>query len=162
MLLPVLAFAVEEAAHAPYTGSAEFERLKTLAGAWKGTSISHGKEGPAEALYEISSGRSALVEKLFAGTEHEMVSVYNDEKGAPVMTHYCMLKNQPKLKLTASTESQLNFEWTEANGVELTEPHMHSLKITFNGPDEITQEWSYFEGGKESGPNTLIRLKRQV
>lgn len=147
----------------PYVGSAAFERLKTLEGKWAGTAVEGGQTEakPVEVIYETSSGKTALVEKLFAGMPHEMVSIYNDENGGLVMTHYCMLRNQPKLRLVSSGEDHVLLEMTEeANGVKKTDDHMHSLKITFSGSDEITQEWNGYHGGKLSNKPTVIKLRR--
>ncbi len=157
---PVIYAGTEEKVHAPYAGSAAFERLKTLEGNWSGTASDQAGGGPMKVSYEVSSGGSVLLEKLFADQGHEMVSVYSDEKGTPVMTHYCMLKNQPKLKMTGSDEKSIRFEWIPANGVEITDEHMHSLKVTFDGPDKFTQEWSHYENGKQSGEPTIIQLTR--
>src|SRR6266480_4580961 len=83
----------------PYTGSAEFERVKQLVGAWEGTS-DMGKEGEKVRVeYRLTAGGSALVETLFPGSAEEMVSVYHDRKGKLAMTHYCMLRNQPRMTL---------------------------------------------------------------
>jgi hypothetical protein len=159
----VPAFAGPEHSHEPYVGSAPFEQLKKLEGKWTGVWKEAGKTEPAEpteVTYEVSSGGSALVEKLSPGTPHEMVSVYNDEKGELVMTHYCLLKNQPKLKLKSADENQIELEFTEANGVKAEDPHMHALRITFEGPDSIKQEWYGYENGKWSEVPTTIQLKR--
>ncbi len=147
----------------PYVGSAPFEKLKTLEGKWTGTVVEGGQteEKPAEVIYEVSSGKTALVEKLFAGTPHEMVSIYNDENGGLVMTHYCMLKNQPKLRFISSEGNQILLEMTEeANGVKMTDNHMHSLKITFDSENEMTQEWDGYHDGKLAEKPTVIKLKR--
>ena len=62
----------------PYVGSPQFENMKKLAGTWWGTS-STGKEGERVTVkYEIKSAGSAVVETLFLGTPHEMISVYYD------------------------------------------------------------------------------------
>lgn len=146
----------------PYTGSAAFEKLKTLEGSWIGTVTEPGENEthPTQAVYEISSGSTALVEKLNAGTPHEMVSLYNDENGSLVMTHYCLMRNQPKLKVVRADEKTVELEMTEANGVKMTDDHMHALKITFDGPDEITQEWSGYQEGKLSEKPVVVKLKR--
>ena len=99
--------ATQDMVQTPYTGTAQFEKMKSLAGHWKGTSTSYGKTEPAEVIYETSSAQSVVVEKLFPGTPHEMVSVYRDEKGRLEMTHYCMLKNHPELKSVAA--DRMNF-----------------------------------------------------
>ncbi len=79
--------------HAPIAvpPSAEFENVKKLVGAWEGTATEKdGKVSPARAEYKLTSGGSAVVEILFAGTPHEMHSVYFNENGKLGMTHYCM------------------------------------------------------------------------
>lgn len=84
---------------APYSRSGEFERMKQLVGAWEGTS-DMGKEGQKVRVeYRLTAGGSALVETLFPGSGEEMVSVYYDRKGKLAMTHYCMVRNQPRMTL---------------------------------------------------------------
>lgn len=147
----------------PYKGSAAFEKLKDLEGKWVGSITEPGQTEAktGEIIYEVSSGGTALVEKLFSGTPHEMVSVYNDENGALVMTHYCLLKNQSKLTLVSADDKEIKLEMTgEANGVKMSDDHMHALKITFNGKDELTQEWNGFKDGKLSEQPVVIKLKR--
>jgi hypothetical protein len=160
--LSTAALAAGEHHFEPYTGSAPFEKLKTLEGKWTGTVVEGGQteEKPAEVVYEVSSGKTALVEKLFKGTPHEMVSIYNDENGELVMTHYCMMRNQPKLKLVAADKNEILLEMVEGNGVKKTDDHMHSLKIKFTGKDEITQEWDGYKDGKLAGTPTVLKLKR--
>lgn len=146
----------------PYTGSAPFEKLKTLEGKWSGT-VTGGNQKPETmtVTYETSSGKTALIEKLAAGTPGEMVSIYNDENDSLVMTHYCMMRNQPKLKLISGDDKQIELEMTEdSNGVKMQDDHMHALKITFDGPDEITQQWTGYEKGKLSDNPVIIKLKR--
>src|SRR5437016_10617001 len=85
----------------PYHGSAEFERMKSLAGTWKGTH-DMGK-GPMEVtvVYTVVAGGSAVEERFFAGTPNEMVTMYHDKQGKLSLTHYCMLHNQPGMLLKA-------------------------------------------------------------
>ena len=36
------------------------------------------------------------------------------------------------------------------------EDHMHSLEITFLGPDRVKQEWNGYRGGKLENPTVFI------
>src|SRR5690349_7146838 len=85
----------------PYTGSKEFEAIKTLAGHWEGNTDEKmpNMSGQVTIDYKVTSGGSAVVETLNAGTPHEMVSVYTDNGGKLAMTHYCLMMNQPHLAL---------------------------------------------------------------
>ena len=145
-----------------YKGSPEFERMKSLAGTWKGkTDMGKGlMEMTVE--YRIISGGSAIEERIFAGTPKEMVTIYHDKGGRLYLTHYCMLANRPGMMLESSDAKTLRFDFDPACGVDAkSEMHMHSLAITFDGPDAIVQDWKLFEDGKakESHPFNLKRVK---
>ena len=144
----------------PYQGSAEFERLKTLVGAWKGKTDMG--QGPMDFTveYRLVSGGSVIEERIFAGTPKEMVTMYHDKGGKLALTHYCMLRNQPAMRLKSSDKKTLKFDFDATCGIDpKSETHMHSLAITFDGTDTIVQDWKLFEGGKvkESHPFTLKR-----
>jgi hypothetical protein len=142
----------------------EFQRVKTLAGKWRGTATTVGKETtthPATIEYEVTAGGTALLERLFPGTPHAMVSVYHDKDSCLRMTHYCMLGNQPEMLLTHSDEHSLEFLLTGDCDIDsTTEPHMHSLKITWADADTITQTWTLFVGG-QAAMTTTIDLTRE-
>lgn len=143
------------------TASKDFERLKAIAGHWEGSMMEDGKEVPVNVDYRVSSGGSAVVETLFPGTPHEMVSMYHDEDGKLVMTHYCMLGNRPKMALLKSTPDEMDFVFSHGQkGIqEKKDAHMHSLRITFSNPDLITERWAGFENGKENHAS-VFTLKR--
>jgi len=150
----------EERRWAPYSGSKEYERMRQLVGVWEGTS-NMGKEGqPVRAEYRLTAGSSAIVETLFPGTPEEMISVYHDNKGKLTMTHYCMLQNQPSMKLQKAGADTLDFIFAKGNGINpKKDPHMHGLTISFIDKDHIVQNWTLFEDGKEKGV-TKLNLSR--
>src|SRR5690348_4609403 len=78
---------------------AEFDKLKALVGTWKGTANMHGKPENVTNTFELTSAGSAILEKICAGSDHEMVSMYCSEDGKLCMTHYCSLGNQPHMSL---------------------------------------------------------------
>ncbi len=145
---------------APYSGSKEYERMRQLVGVWESTS-NVGKEGqPVRVEYRLTAGGSTIVETLFPGTPEEMVSVYHDNQGKLSMTHYCMLQNQPSMKLLNAGADRLDFIFAEGNGINpAKDPHMHALTISFVDKDHIVQNWTLFEGGKETGV-TRLNLSR--
>ncbi len=146
---------------APYVGSAEFERLKALAGTWKGIHKMGEKEEPTVVEYAVTSNGSAVLEKFSPGTPHEMISVYHDNKGKLSMTHYCGLANRPQMDLISSNEQEMKLDFSSANDIDpATEAHMHSLAIKFDGNDQLTQTWAYYKDGAEAG-TTVITLTRQ-
>jgi hypothetical protein len=141
-----------------HAGSTEFERMKQLVGKWEGAS-DMGKEGEkVKVEYRLTAGGSALVETLFPGTQEEMVSVYYDQKGKLAMTHYCMLRNQPYMILRKSDAQTIELVFAKkGNDINpAREKHMHALRITFADNDHITQKWTMFEKGKDTGVVTLM------
>src|SRR3954471_6925301 len=83
-------------------GSAEFERMKTLVGAWKGKTDMG--QGPIDLTvqYRLLAGGSVLEERVFAGTPNEMTTMYYDQGDKLALTHYCMLGNRPGMLLKES------------------------------------------------------------
>jgi hypothetical protein len=154
--------AEKEKPHQPKPGSAELERMKALAGTWKGKTDMGGGETEITVQYRIVSGGAAVEERVFEGTPHEMVTMYYDKNGKLAMTHYCVLGNRPGLVLKSADAKNLEFDFDATCGVDdKTEMHMHSLAITFDGPDSMTQTWQLFDSGKpkEHHPFTLKRVK---
>ena len=153
--------AFENPAHEPYVGSEAFEKLKTLAGTWKGTSVMKEETKEATVHYKVTSAGSAVVETLFPGTPEEMVSVYSEQKGEMVMTHYCGFKNQPTLKLKdPQGTKELSFDFIPSGGINPgTDSHMHSLVILIESDNAIQHEWTMYLDGQPAG-STVIRLNR--
>lgn len=156
MVLAGTGFAMDEQKIAvPKQGSAEFERIKSLAGVWKGTSETDGKVEPAEIIYKVTSMGSAVVETLFPGTPHEMVSIYHDdENGKLTMMHYCAIGNRPQLDLKRSEADTMELELSPGSDL-IEKPHMHGLNLSFKGAGELTQSWTCFENGKAHHTTTL-------
>ncbi len=74
-------------------GKAALERLKTLAGEWRGHVVT--EDGPpAEVVYSVTAGGSTVTEKLFPGTAHEMVTMYHLD-GERSRAHPLLRHGQP-------------------------------------------------------------------
>lgn len=141
------------------------EKLKGLAGTW----VEADKDGkPTDkvvSIVRVTAGGSAVHETLFPGQPMEMVSVYHLDKGELVMTHYCVLGNQPRMK--ADPKSPTNqIKWTFAGGTNLDpakDAHMHSATVTFVDADHIEIAGEAWENGKPSeshcGCMKLVRKK---
>jgi hypothetical protein len=126
----------------------ELEALKKLAGRWEGKGDSGGKEMPIVFTYEVTAGGSAVIERMFAGTPHEMITVYTAEANKPVLTHYCMMGNHPKMTLTKGDDKSLSFEASGAEGLRsASEPHMHAMTVSWPDSNHLRSVWTSFEGG---------------
>ncbi len=140
---------------------AAFEKLKQLVGTWTGSGVMHGKQMDYTVTYELTAGGSAVVEREFAGTPHEMMSVFYPEGNGVVVTHYCMLGNQPHMVLTNSSGNTLTFQMQGNSGIaSAQEPHMHGLALTFIDADHIKATWTAYAKGKKSEVTVMDLTKK--
>ncbi len=147
--------------HAPVAMPKEFDVLKKLVGTWEGTTKMGDKEEKVTATYELTSGGTALMEKLGPGTPMEMVTIYHKDGKTLAMTHYCALGNQPQMKLKKADEKSISFEMTKPIGVaSMKEPHMHAMAMKFDGDDTITHEWTSYDNGKKKD-TAVFNFKRK-
>ncbi len=85
-------------AHTKQVDSA-FERFKGLAGDWEIVSTKdESQHGKIASRYHLTAGGNAVVETVFPGEEMEMVTVYHRDGDQLMLTHYCHLGNQPRMR----------------------------------------------------------------
>ena len=141
---------------------AAFERMKTLAGTWEGKA-GHGEAGQdAVVVYRVASGGSVVQETLFPGAPHEMISMYHLADGQLVMTHYCGMGNQPKMKLDAkaSTPDRLVFAFDGGTNFDpAKDGHIHSGVLQWKGTS-LSSDWTLWNGGREAGHNLFVLSRK--
>jgi hypothetical protein len=155
-LLLLVPFVVSSLALADHQGHhaqmpKEFDRLKALVGAWEGTAqMEDQTEQKVTVTYELTSGGTAVLERLAPGTPHEMVSVYHKAGKRLAMTHYCSLGNQPHMALKKAGAQSLTFDLASLTGLtSIKESHIHSLTLTMADGNSLKQEWTNWEGGRK-------------
>jgi len=140
---------------------AGFEQFKLLAGEWVGKG--QGKDDPEVRIqYKVTAGGSAVVETIFPGTEHEMVSVIHPDGADLLLTHYCHLGNQPHLKASAKNDgNKIDFQFVRATNLKSPDDlHMHNVSYTFVDKDTLRTEVTIFSGGK-AARQMAFELKRK-
>jgi hypothetical protein len=140
----------------------ELDALKKLVGTWQGKAKMGPQEVPVTIVYESTAGGTAVLERLFPGTPHEMTSVYTAEGDKVVMTHYCALGNHPKMALKKADAKSLAFEMAGIEGLQAaTEMHMHAMTVTWVDPDHLREVWTSYDNGvkKEEKTFDLTRKK---
>ena len=128
------------------------EKLKTLEGTWQGKSMKvHGEVTTPKVTYALTSGGTAVEEKLFPGTPGEMTTIYYAEGGQICMSHYCSSGNHPKMVVKSQTDKSITFEMKGVDGISSAdEKHMHGLTITWVDKDHIAQDWISYDNGKQA------------
>jgi hypothetical protein len=133
---------------------AAFETLQGLAGTWTGTAGDGTQSFPTQIEYRLASGGSVVMETLFGGTSHEMISMYHLDGDALVMTHYCAMGNQPRMRLdaAASTADRLVFAFDGGTNLDAQrDPHVHNGEIRLNADRSIAAAWDFYANGKREG-----------
>jgi hypothetical protein len=150
---------------APAVVNPAFEQLKKLAGTW----VMADKDGkPTDqvvSVVKVTAGGSAVQETLFPGQQMEMLSVYHMDGPDLVMTHYCMLGNQPKMKADPKSPKD-QIKWQFAGGTNFDpakDMHMHEGTVTIIDDDHIECAGCAWVNGKPAEDHcitmTLVRKK---
>jgi len=93
-----------------------------------------------------------------------MVTVYHPDGGRLMMTHYCSLHNQPRMRAdTAPAENgKLVFNFVDATNMPSPDAmHMHKLVVTFVDKDHFAQEWTW-KGGEKEGTEVFPNGEDEV
>lgn len=118
--------------------------LEKLVGTWKAPAYGT----TARSTYTLTAGGSALVETLEMGDESPMVTVYHRDGEELMLTHYCSLRNQPRMRAKAGGEV-VDFRFVDATNLASDQaPHMHGVKIEWVDADHFTQEWTTHQDGR--------------
>lgn len=142
-----------------YRGSAAFERMKSLVGKWTGESPQMGK---MHTEFRLIAGGSVIEERFGAGTPMEMVSMYHDVNGTLMMKHYCMLRNQPQMRVVKTTANSITFDLAPTPGLNpAKDMHMHSATYTFIDANHLQLDGTAWKDGKPTacGPPVIFTRK---
>lgn len=153
---PAPAAAAAPAAAGVLDARAALERLKALAGTWEGTT-SGPEAHPAKSVFSVTAGGTAVMEKMFAGTPHEMVTVYFLDGSALRATHYCSAGNQPQMRFDAraSTADDLRFAFDGGTGFDPKKDlHVRTARFKFSPDGALTEEWEFRNEGKDKTTGT--------
>lgn len=151
--------------HSP--AAAAFERLKSLAGTWKGVTADDRAATLEVAI--IAGGHTVMESYAMDGLGHDkpenrMYTLYHLDGEDLMLTHYCVSNNQPRMRadLSGKDSDVLRFQLYDATN--LTDPnagHMYKATIHLVDADHLTTEWTYREQGADaySVPVTYQRAK---
>jgi len=122
-----------------------FEAMKQLQGSWEGTSKSGMKENLET---KLMAGGSVLMETSSLG----MITMYHLDSDRMLLTHYCMAKNQPRLKATSVSPDGKTVTFSFVDGTNLPNRnvgHMDKVVFEFLDKDTYRNKWTWYAKGKE-------------
>jgi hypothetical protein len=166
-LLAIALFAVVNSSRADEktkpVSAQRFEALKKLAGDW----VAAGKDGkPTDQVISsirVTSAGSAIQETLFPGSDHEMVTMYHLDGDDLVLTHYCSLGNQPRLRAEPGQDvNKIVFKFVGATNLKSSnDHHINGVTFTLDGKDHFKAKWVSCKDGKACHEVDLDLVRKQ-
>jgi hypothetical protein len=135
------------------------EKLKPLAGTWE--SEMDGKRGTM-VVSKVSSAGSVFCETMMPGSEHEMTNMYHMDGDALVLTHYCAMGNQPRMRCVGQKSPNVFvFGYDDATNVAPGQMYMGQMTLTIIDSNHIRQDWRSFKDGKLTDHDASFELWRK-
>lgn len=144
----------------PAPAEAALGLLRGLQGEWEMVD-EQGQRQPG-VVFAPTAGGHVVREIMFPGQAHEMTNAYHCDGGTLVMTHYCAVGNQPRMRAQAPKDHK-TFEFrfdsvTNLRDVEAT--YMGTMTLVIVDADTIREEWGHMQGGKPGAP-AIFTFKRK-
>ena len=149
----------------PPPNNAALDKMKKLVGTWLVADKDGKPTDQVASIIKLTAGGSAVHETLFPGQPQEMVSIYTVDGPDLIMTHYCVLGNQPRMKADPnSSANQIVFQFAGGGNLDpKKDKHMHEATLTFVGNDRIEVRGTGWENGAPAKEMccglTLVRKK---
>lgn len=94
-----------------------------------------------------------------------MISMYHMDGMKLVMTHYCAMGNQPKMRGEFDKKDKNLLHMRFAGGTNFDpkkDGHIHEARLHFVSADRFRSEWIFFQNGKADHTKKfdLVRLKK--
>ncbi|MGE0480831.1 MAG: hypothetical protein AB7Q17_10215 [Phycisphaerae bacterium] len=134
---------------APPTAREEamFDALKALAGEW--TMLDEHGQTVTGSVFAVSSNGNVVREVMFPGTDHEMTNVYHLDGPSLLVTHYCAMGNQPRMRATGPGPKDIDFRFDGVTNLASNQAYMGSLRLVVVDADHIEQHWKSYKNGAE-------------
>src|ERR1044072_7911055 len=126
-----------------------FEKLKMLVGDWEARDGTAYGGKPIRMSYKVASGGTSVMETYYqvgSDTDIDMVTVYHLDGDALMMTHFCVVNNQVRLRAEPITGDGkvVSFNFIDASNLSVSNKEvMNKLEITFTDKDHLTQAWTW-------------------
>jgi hypothetical protein len=147
LLAPLAVFAADSKSEPPSGASAAFNQIKSLVGEWQADT----PMGKARISYELVAAGSAILERETIADHPPMITMYYLDGGRLLLTHYCMVGNQPRMqaKNYDPATHELKFQFLDiTNLASASAAHMHNGTFWFVDDQHFKASWDYYVDGK--------------
>ena len=77
-----------------------------------------------------------------------------------VLTHYCAMGNQPRMRLVQASGTdpvELRFEFIGGSNIDpAKDVHMHAGTLILRGDDRLEADWAVYDKGQQTGANKFF------
>jgi len=123
-----------------------FQMLSGLQGNWVGK----GSEGqPIEVSFRMTAGGSALMNEIHGEGHENMITMFHMDGDRLMMTHYCGVGNQPRMKLISADAKSASFEFFDGTNIKPGDGHMQRVTFAQAESGRHTEEWVFLDHGTE-------------
>ena len=141
------------------------DAVKDLVGTWVAVDENGQPTDQVMSVIRPTAGGSVLIETMFPGSEHEMITMYYTREGHLMMTHYCGCTNHPILKASRGENGLLRFDCigTGENFAHCASvPHMHDAEFQLTSTT-LKSKWRMLDKGEFNhvGEFDMIKVKEK-
>ena len=138
-----------------------FERIKALEGEWRGR---RSKGWEDRASYQTIAAGSCVVGRsdFDAHPGETMLTIFHMDGDDLVLTHYCVAKNQPRLRATEISPDLKTIVFTFRDATNLAsrdKGHMDKAVFRFVDADHFTSQWTWYQDGQERWLETIEMVR---
>ena len=127
-------------------GQKSFQMLSGLEGKWVGK----GSQGQTvEVSFRMTAGGSALMSEIHGHGPENMITMFHMDGDRLLMTHYCGVGNQPRMKVVAADAKSVSFEFFDGTNIGPGAGHMQHVTFTQPDANHHVEEWVFLDHGKE-------------
>ncbi|QYK48186.1 MAG: hypothetical protein KF838_15515 [Phycisphaeraceae bacterium] len=141
--------------------AALLDTVKSLEGTW--TMVDDKGQTITASVFTVSSSGSVVREVMFPGQPHEMTNVYHMDGPTLVVTHYCAVGNQPRMRAKAGSDpAVITFEPDSVTNLTSAEQYyMGGLTLTRRDPETLIARWTSYVGSEEKGSIEFVMTRKQ-
>jgi hypothetical protein len=136
------------------------DRVKQLDGEWETTD----EKGQRRigSIFKVSSAGSVVREVMFPGSDHEMTNLYHMDGNTLVLTHYCAIGNQPRMRAAAAGPNQIQFKFDSVtNRTAPDQMYMGQMTLEIVDADHIIERWHHINEGKNDPPTEIVLTRKK-
>ena len=141
-------------------GAAAFERMKSLAGHWEGSTPDDAK---LTTDIEVTSDGNAVLERfqMFeGGRPMTMITMYYVDGDTLKLTHYCHAGNQPTMAAKYDPAANtITFDFVGATNLKPDDLHMHHAVFQLVDANHVNETWTLYKDQKSAGAETVSLVR---